>query len=51
VLDLIAANAAHNVDSVAALPPPWSENPPDRAEFNETSDKVNEALSGLKHPA
>jgi len=51
VLDLIAANAARNVDSVAALPPPWSENPPDRAEFNETRDKVNEALSGLKHPA
>ena len=51
VLDLIAAHAARNVDSVAALPPPWSENPPDRAEFNETSDKVNEALSGLKHPA
>ena len=51
VLDLIAAQAARNVDSVAALPPPWSENPPDRAEFNETRDKVNEALSGLKHPA
>ena len=30
---------------------PWSENPPDRAEFNETRDKVNEALGGLKHPA
>ena len=51
VLDLIAANSARNVDTVAALPPPWSENPPDRAEFNETRDKVNEALSGLKHPA
>ena len=51
VLDLIAAQAARNVDSVAALPPPWSENPPDRAEFNETRDKVNEVLGGLKHPA
>ena len=51
VLDLIAANAARNVDAVAALPPPWSENPPDRAEFNETRDKVNEVLGGLKHPA
>ena len=51
VLDLIAAQAARNVDSVAALPPTWSENPPDRAEFNETRDKVNEVLSGLKHPA
>ena len=51
VLDLIAAQAARNVDTVVALPPPWSENPPDRAEFNETRDKVNEALNGLKHPA
>ena len=51
VLDLIAAQAARNVDSVAALPPPWSENPPERAEFNETRDKVNEVLGGLKHPA
>ena len=51
VLDLIAANAARNVDTVAALPPPWDENPPGRAEFNETRDKVNEALGGLKHPA
>ena len=51
VLDLIAAQAARNVDSVVALPPPWSENPPDRAEFNETRDKVNEVLGGLKHPA
>ena len=51
VLDLIAANAARNVDIVAPLPPPWSENPPDRAEFNETRDKVNEVLGGLKHPA
>ena len=51
VLDLIAAQATRNVDTVAALPPPWSENPPDRAEFNETRDKVNEALGGLKHPA
>jgi len=51
VLDLIAANAARNVDSVAVLPPPWSENPPERDEFNETRDKVNEVLSGLKHPA
>ena len=51
VLDLIAAHAARNVDAVAALPPPWSENPPDRAEFNETRDKVNEVLGGLKHPA
>ena len=51
VVDLIAAQAARNMDSVAALPPPRSENPPDRAEFNETRDKVNEVLSGLKHPA
>ena len=51
VVDLITAQAARNVDSVPALPPPWSENPPDRAEFNETRDKVNEVLSGLKHPA
>ena len=51
VLDLIAAQAARNVDSVTALPPPWSENPTDRAEFNETRDKVNEVLGGLKHPA
>ena len=51
VLDLIAAQAARNVDSVPALPPPWSENPPERAEFNETRDKVNEVLGGLKHPA
>ena len=51
VLDLIAAQAARNVDRVAALPPPWSENPPERPEFNETRDKVNEVLSGLKHPA
>ena len=48
---MIAAGTARNVDSVAALPPPWSENPPDRAEFNETRDKVNEVLGGLKHPA
>ena len=51
VLDIIAANAARNVDSVAALPTPWSQNPPERDEFNETRDKVNEVLSGLKHPA
>ena len=51
VLEIIAANAARNVDSVAALPPPWSQNPPDREEFNEVRDKVNEALSGLKHSA
>ena len=51
VLDLIAAQAARNVDTVAALPPPWDENPPGREEFNETRDKVNEVLGGLKHPA
>jgi len=51
MLDIIAANAARNVDAVGALPPPWSDNPPDRAEFNETRDKINEMLSGLKHPA
>jgi len=51
VLNLITANAVRNVDIVAALPPTWSENPPDRAGFNETRDKLNEALSGLTHPA
>ena len=47
----ISAEAARNVDSVAALPPPWSQNPPERDEFNEVRDKVNEVLGGLKHPA
>ena len=51
VADIIAANAARNVDALAQLPPPWSMNPPDRDEFNETRDKVNELVSGLRHPA
>ena len=47
----ITTEAARNVDNVAALPPPWSQNPPERDEFNEVRDKVNEVLGGLKHPA
>ena len=51
VLNLFRAYAARNVDGVAQLPPPWSSNPPERDEFNEVRDKVNELVSGLVHPA
>ena len=51
VLNLVRTFAARNVDTVAQLPPPWSSNPPERDEFNEVRDKVNELVSGLVHPA
>jgi len=51
VYNIVQSDAPRNVDAVSQLPPPWSSNPPERDEFNEVRDKVNELVSGLVHPA